>query len=102
MNNNLDSFFFLAVKKTDGSTMSYRFTQEATLGTDPRNDIILNGPTISPKYLHFKNHINGLTLTFLGPNDSARLNHVTLLKNKMYMLEKKDIIQIGLNEITIL
>lgn len=102
INNNDNDFFSLLLKKTDGSSMTYRFAQEASLGADPRNDIILVAPKVGSKFLHFKNKEGCLSLNFLGLNESASLNQVKLLKNKMYILEKEDIIQIGLNKIVIL
>ena len=102
MNNSEAHFFSLLLKKTDGESMTYRFAQEATVGSDPRNDIILMGPHLTPKYLHFKMTDGCLALTFLGRDESASLNRTLLQKNKMYILEKKDVIQIGFSEITIL
>lgn len=102
MNNSHENFFSLQVTKADGSSMTYRFAQEATVGSDPRNDIILVGGQITPKYLHFKNTDHCLSLTFLGRDHSASLNKSPLEKNKRYIVEKKDSIQIGLTEIHIL
>jgi hypothetical protein len=102
MNNSADQFFSLQVTKADGSSMTYRFTQEATVGCDPRNDVILIGPHVSAKLLHFKQQNNYLSLTFLGTNETADLNRTLLQKNKMYIIEKEDSIQIGLIKIVIL
>lgn len=102
MNNSNDTFFSLLVTKADGSSMTYRFAQNATVGSDPRNDIILIGGNISAKHLHFKNTDQCLTLTYLGRDQSAILNKSPLEKNKMYIVEKKDSIQIGLTKIDII
>lgn len=102
MNNSEETFFSLKVTKADGSSMTYRFAQTATVGTDPRNDIILIGSNIAPQYLNFKNTGDCLTLKFLGTDATATLNNSPLLKNRMYIVEKKDSIQISLTNITIL
>jgi hypothetical protein len=102
MNNSEETFFSLEVTKADGSSMTYRFAQTATVGTDPRNDIILIGSNMGPKYLDFKNNGECLTLKFLGTDATATLNNSPLLKNRMYIVEKKDSIQIGLIKIIIL
>jgi hypothetical protein len=102
MNNSLEHFFSLKVVKADGSSMTYRFTQKATAGSDPRNDIILGGAQMQAKHLLFKQNEHCLSLTFLGKDHSACLNQIALEKNKMYIVEKKDSIQIGLTEIIIL
>ena len=102
MNNSDETFFSLQTIKADGSSMTYRFTQNATVGTDPRNDIILIGANLTPKYLSFKKSADCLSLTFLGTDSTASLNNSPLLKNRMYIVEKKDTIQIGLTKIIIL
>jgi hypothetical protein len=102
MINSDEHFFSLNVIKADSSSMIYRFALEATIGSDPRNDIILIGGHISTKHLHFKNNEHCLTLTFLGQNQTSSINNSPLEKNKMYIVEKKDSIQIGLTKIIVL
>jgi predicted component of type VI protein secretion system len=102
MNNSLEHFFSLKVTKPDGSCMTYRFNQTVTIGSDPRNDIVLVGAHISPKHLLLKNKGDIFSLTFSGQDNTTFLNKAVLLKNKMYLIEKKDSIQIGNTEIIIL
>ena len=102
MNNRVELFFSLQVVKADGSSMTYRFAQDATAGGDPRNDIILIGDKISPKHLRFKHSNDCLSLTFLGKDNTSHLNNSPLEKNKMYIVEKKDTIQIDQTKIIIL
>lgn len=102
MNNSNETFFSLQVTKADGSSMTYRFAQDATVGSDPRNDVILIGGNVGPQLLHFKNKGQCLTLTYLGRDHSASLNNSPLEKNKMYIVEKKDSIQIGLTKVEII
>ncbi len=102
MNNSDEQFFSLKVSISDGSSMVYRFTQEASIGSDPRNDIILIGGTISAKHIHIKNESNCLKLKFTGEENTTRMNGTWLLKNKMYIVDKKDSIQIETTKIIIL
>jgi pSer/pThr/pTyr-binding forkhead associated (FHA) protein len=102
MNNSLEHFFSLKVTKPDGTCMTYRFNQVATVGSDPRNDIVLTGDLISAKHLLFKNSEMSFSLTFIGQDNTTLLNQAVLLKNRMYLVEKNDSIQVGKTEIIIL
>lgn len=108
MNVNTDStklttelLFTLDVRIPDQSPRKIEVQDRILAGIDPRNDLILVDSKIKTKHFLFRKMNNILSVHYMGANGDTFLNGHELIKGKLYILEKGDILKVGKIEIII-
>jgi len=93
--------FRLEVRKKGQLPLNIEIQSSISVGSDPRNDIVLVNKNALPQHLLFELKGENLSLTNFAKNSQTYLNSVPLESNKNYLLDIRDHIQISELEIWI-
>ena len=98
---NDERIYTLEVRIPDQMPMKVEVADRILAGIDPRNDLILIDKKIKAKHFLFTKINNILNMHYLGKDGDSFLNGHPLEKNKLYMLEEKDLLKVGKIEIIV-
>jgi pSer/pThr/pTyr-binding forkhead associated (FHA) protein len=93
--------FILDIRKKNQLPLFVEVITSISIGTDPRNDIVLSSPKIRVKHLLFEIKNNVLVLKHLALNNQTYLNANPLEENKSYIIDENDHLQMYEVEIII-
>lgn len=101
LNKSEKKLFKLEVRFQNQTATSIEVIDRLIAGIDPRNDLVLIDPKVKTKHFLFRLKNNNLTVHNLGDDGDSFLNGLALEKDKLYILEKDDLLKVGKIEISI-